>query len=397
MGSRNPETITLEARLKKARTRSKLSPGRLENSDWALSESVLRHRLTNYFSIEKATDEECKPDLRIRQEDGAEVVLLFRKNQGGSREFLIQERAEPGLIGKVVYTTTIQSTWQNLRAEHKGSTPPLAEYVNSDREDVTTVIDIQQYDWLDLYWKKHKRYRVLEVTHPPAISQRHIWVSEISLKELALRQNLLSVDLMATLGLLIDADDMLNWNGVLGSRRGTHNLRTALSQSVLRIRRYRFKSVLASGSSNRAVMVDFSTTDREVLNWTQPLMDVGGIRNISLELFQGEQGEFVICQPFDHNKESPVIDSLAATTSASSNHLSDCRSCGVVRLAASGEGGRFLWHQVQISVTVHKHICDKRCPDCKTVAGFADSLRSPLMSSVSHRLAAFALWALYLE
>lgn len=384
-----PEKLeSLVANLDSARRRSKISIGSLRDSGWSLSGGVLSNARANFFEILTPPSADQRRELRIRQEDGAEVVLLTRINEYGVREFLLQERVEPGLIGTAIYTSTIQSTWQNLRAEHNGSLPPLAEIATSTSFRAKLLIDETHWDWKDLYLDKGKRYRVMQVADFELESPRHTWVSEELIRGLAMRPHSLSVDLMVAISLLLEKDDTAAYSGTNWTFRS--HLKLAFTKAGMGVRRSFFPTVLKAKFA-RARMVKFSTSDREVSSWTQPLMDLVGYRSLNLEVFSHPSGS-TVCRSLTPEIESPLKGRFTAGSKQRLNHASDCNGCKTIGFQTSAEGGRFLWNEIKFTVTVHNHAAESKCDQCLEVQNYISESHRPLYSSVSQRLGLFALW-----
>jgi hypothetical protein len=146
-------------------------------------------------------------------------------------------------------------------------------------------------------------------------------------------------------------------------------------------------------SGKKVIFAEFRSKDREVASWTQPLVFIPGIRVISVDFFLNEGRVSKVCLPNDALQEtSPKTEvSDQILTCSSHDNLGQCPS---VEFSASGEGGRFLWHDIRIRATIHNHQLHPNCAHSLSAERFVDTLRSELSSAVSFRLAGFAAWVL---
>lgn len=377
--------------LRTARKAGKLRAVKDVSGPWILDEQSIRNPKVNFFSIETVSESGETNQLKVRQEDGAEVILLMRMRANGERQFLLQERAEPGLIGRAVYTSTIQSTWQNLRADHDGVKPALHRFASESIDSSRTIYDSIQPDWADLYLSKLKRYRIIEVFDVIEDSPLHLWVTEKELSSLARIPHALSIDLMACIGLFLVQDSM-NENRRASSTLGIRPLISAMSALCIRPWRVsRFTSVLSDERGRKVVMVAFSSSSREVREWDQPLLWIPGIRNIRVHAYP-THGLQILDFVDNPHQEAP-IEPAHQYLKKSFKLKVGCRSCTKWSLFASGEGGRFLWHDVRLDLIVHDHK-----PSQWEISGTSFQMdRRELLGkqelSVSLRLGMFGLWA----
>jgi hypothetical protein len=392
----NASSRHLKKRLAAARNRSRLASPKQHFGHWQLEPNRIFHKKSNFFSIVRQGLTDAAPSLLVQQEDGAEVVLITRVRSDGTRVFLLQLRAEPGLIGKVTYTSTIQSTWQNLRAEHGGQVPYFAEYAVDGTQNSKTLVDSTQFDWLGLYSSKKKRYRVLETLNELIAPESFVWVSENELKKLAANPHMLSVDLMVCISLLLSSRYELRLRKMKRKRA-----KRSLSEHARRMSREAkmrfFRKVWEGSSGGRAVVfVDYRSKDREVSSWIQPLLFVPGIRVIKADIFIDDEGLVLgICPRFPSNGESQILVHGAESEGEAASLQCECpEPIPAIELVASGEGGRFLWHEIRVQLTIHHHQTSVHSEDYFPTQQFMEALGSQLSSSVSFRVLGFLVWTL---
>jgi hypothetical protein len=250
-----------------------------ESGSWHLSDGFLAHSESDYFRIGAYLDHSGKCHYRIKQDDGAEIVLIFRDGPNG-REFLLQARAEPGLHRGAVWTATVQSTWQNLRSEHGGAAPAYKDVAQSPEKYGRLLHQSDQWDWLDLYDRKKKRFSLIESSADLEESPIHFWATEQAVKEAGSSEFQLSTDLMVSLALLASlkhtcetwasfstADCPMNdpLNPAPTERIGLDSLVLPRHSSGIR--------ALGKDDYGRSIVfVQFSSRTREVFSWIQPLL-----------------------------------------------------------------------------------------------------------------------------
>ncbi len=74
----------------------------------------------------------CQPII-YQKEIG--ILGIICKNINGVRHYLLQAKAEPGNVGKVQISPTLQATFSNLKRAHGGKKPLFAEYFETPREN----------------------------------------------------------------------------------------------------------------------------------------------------------------------------------------------------------------------------------------------------------------------
>jgi oxidase EvaA len=92
----------------------------------------------------------CQPII-YQKEMG--ILGIICKNIDGVRHYLLQAKAEPGNVGKVQISPTLQATVSNLRRAHGGRKPLFAEYFETPREGTVVYATYQTEDGGRLHLK----------------------------------------------------------------------------------------------------------------------------------------------------------------------------------------------------------------------------------------------------
>jgi oxidase EvaA len=93
-------------------------------AEWKINHNKLRHSHTDYFNIGYYQERDNPPCYLMEQRESALVLLLISRVDG-RKSALLNLRYEPGLIGGVNLTATIQSTPSNYQQKHGGKPTPF--------------------------------------------------------------------------------------------------------------------------------------------------------------------------------------------------------------------------------------------------------------------------------
>jgi oxidase EvaA len=111
---------------------------------------VIGIHVTNSDLREQA--EWCQPII-YQEEMG--ILGIICKNIGGVRHYLLQAKAEPGNVGKVHISPTLQATISNLRRAHGGKKPLYAEHFETPRPGTVIYATYQTEDGGRLHLKTY--------------------------------------------------------------------------------------------------------------------------------------------------------------------------------------------------------------------------------------------------
>jgi len=161
----------------------------------------LRHHTGQFFAIEGVRThsgglrEVLSWDQPIyTQAEGGILAMLAREVSGRGVEFLLGAKAEPGNIGILQLTPSIQSTWSNIKRAHAGRRPPLMEVLTAER-GVRIVYRALHNEEGGRFWQKTNENIVAFLDDEGVIetdlSAFH-WASLSQIKELALMDTMLN-------------------------------------------------------------------------------------------------------------------------------------------------------------------------------------------------------------
>jgi oxidase EvaA len=161
----------------------------------------IRHKSGQFFGVEGVRVE--SGDLRevaswdqpiYTQAEGGILALLARENQATGIEFLLHAKPEPGNIGVIQLSPTIQSTWSNIRRAHAGKRPPMVEVLTAEA-GVRIVYRAEHNEEGGRFWRKSNENIIAFLDDERVIETdmtMFCWSSLNQIKELALMDNVLS-------------------------------------------------------------------------------------------------------------------------------------------------------------------------------------------------------------
>jgi oxidase EvaA len=161
----------------------------------------VRHKTGQFFGVEGVRIE--SGNLRevaswdqpiYTQPEGGILALLARETPEHGVQFLLSGKAEPGNIGVIQFSPTIQSTWSNIRRAHSGKLPPMVEVLTADR-GVRFVYRAEHNEEGGRFWRKSNQNMVVFLDDESVVKtdmKMFCWASLSQIKELALMDNLVS-------------------------------------------------------------------------------------------------------------------------------------------------------------------------------------------------------------
>ncbi|MCC7106232.1 MAG: NDP-hexose 2,3-dehydratase family protein, partial [Chloroflexi bacterium] len=119
-------------------------------------------------------------------------ILVQRRN--GVDHYLLHAKAEPGNIGKVQLSPTLQSTVSNLRRAHGGLKSPFAELFETPRPGSVIFARYQGEDGGRLHLKKNLNMLVrVPEDQELEITDDFIWVTMYQIKQLLKHENVVNI------------------------------------------------------------------------------------------------------------------------------------------------------------------------------------------------------------
>lgn len=294
--------------------------------DWDWVDGWLCHARSDYFRIGAHRDANDDVLFLIAQREPALVMLVLARIDG-EEAALLSLRAEPGLIGGVNLTTTIQSTPSNFRREHGGRPTPFIDIAFDPSAHGTVVHDGFQYDWGSWYLRKRKRFLVVRLDEAVEAPEGFVWVRRRALMD-ALREDHLVTNDLRVAAILPPSGDATG----APCDEEPSAWRAALTL------------VGAPEEDCRGARIGYfrtETTTREVGSWAQPL------------LVPAHPMQIVLCR---RKAGDRVLYALGQRSQAGLQGVevwfpADVSGGNVVneaRVSTSAEGGRFWQHRIDL-------------------------------------------------
>jgi oxidase EvaA len=173
-----------------------------EVRDWSRDAGGnVRHKSGQFFGVEGVRIE--SGNLRevaswdqpiYTQSEGGILALLARETPKDGVQFLLNGKAEPGNIGVIQFSPTIQSTWSNIRRTHAGRLPPMVEVLKAEK-GVRFVYRAEHNEEGGRFWRKSNENIVVFLDDESVVTtdmKMFCWASLSQIKELALMDNIVS-------------------------------------------------------------------------------------------------------------------------------------------------------------------------------------------------------------
>ena len=180
----------------------------------------LRHSSGKFFSIEGinvttnfGSKKKWEQPIIVQPEIG--ILGIITKIFNGIRYFLMQAKMEPGNINIVQLSPTVQATKSNYTKVHKGNLPKYLEYFTG-RSKSRILIDQLQTEQGGRFLKKRNRNMVVEVFDDIVVEEDFIWLTLRQMKAALRIDNLINMDSRSVLG-TIPFVDVENENEFTGS------------------------------------------------------------------------------------------------------------------------------------------------------------------------------------
>ncbi|QAU45933.1 NDP-hexose 2,3-dehydratase family protein [Bradyrhizobium guangzhouense] len=169
---------------------------------WSRDENGnVRHQTGQFFSVEGVRVQ--SGDLRevaswdqpiYSQPEGGILALLARETSADGVQFLLCGKPEPGNIGIIQFSPTIQSTWSNIRRAHAGKRPPMVEVLAAEK-GVRFVYRAEHNEEGGRFWRKSNENIIAFLDDESVIETdmtMFCWASLSQIRELALMDNVMS-------------------------------------------------------------------------------------------------------------------------------------------------------------------------------------------------------------
>ena len=183
---------------------SELAGWRIDASSGAISHETGEFFRVIGICVQNASAREvsswCQPIL-FQPEMGILGILVQRR--GGADRYLLQAKAEPGNLGKIQLSPTLQSTVSNLRRAHGGLKSQFADFFEHPRPGSVIYARYQGEDGGRLHLKKNLNMLVrVPEDEALAIPEDFIWVTMYQLKQLLQYENVVNIAVRSVIAAL---------------------------------------------------------------------------------------------------------------------------------------------------------------------------------------------------
>lgn len=151
------------------------------------------------------------------------ILGILTKKINGCRHFLMQAKNEPGNIGGVQISPTIQATWSNYTGVHKGKNPDYLKYfLDYDERHLLSRQLLSEQG--ARFFKKKNLNIIIESETELEEKANFFWMTLGDLKRLSSQDNLLNMDTRTVLS-------TLDFSGVDELQVGQNNISAAFFKS----------------------------------------------------------------------------------------------------------------------------------------------------------------------
>jgi dTDP-4-dehydro-6-deoxy-alpha-D-glucopyranose 2,3-dehydratase len=161
----------------------------------------VRHATGQFFGVEgvrvesEALREVASWEQPIyTQPEGGILGLIARETAAEGVQFLLYAKAEPGNLGVLQLSPSVQSTWSNIRRAHGGKSSPMLE-VFTAKEGVRIIYRAEHNEEGGRFWRKSNENMIVFLDDERVITSdmtMFCWSSLSQIKELALIDNVLN-------------------------------------------------------------------------------------------------------------------------------------------------------------------------------------------------------------
>lgn len=245
----------------------------------------LVHQSGRFFSVEGLRVRSTEPnnhrtgwDQPILNQRDVAILGLLAKSIDGVLHMLVQAKMEPGNIGLVQLSPTVQSTKSNYQRVHQGKAAKYVEYF-ADPQPGAVLVDVLQSEQGSWFLGKRNRNVVVETTQAVVPDPAFRWMTLGQLLGLLHIPHVLNMDMRTVLSCLIAAGTNASPSTATRSWLTTHKAHDSLATERIPL------SVVGgweidehrgihqpSDNHFRVMGVAVQATGREVGAWAQPLL-----------------------------------------------------------------------------------------------------------------------------
>ncbi len=183
-------------------TRSRIFPLR-EVNGWTVRDGVIRHQENRFFSIVGVSVEAESREVAswtqplVKSNDGG-IIALIAQVRRGLLHFLIQGRAEPGLMDVVELAPTVQCTPANYCGDQL---PPYVNLVQDIPQSARLLFDSMLSEEGGRFYHSRQRHLIVELAenYPLDLERNYCWMTLRQIQECGRYSNHLNIELRSVL------------------------------------------------------------------------------------------------------------------------------------------------------------------------------------------------------
>jgi len=130
------------------------------------------------------------------------VAGLIKKQFEGSYYYLVEAKFEPGNYDKVLFSPTLQVTYDNLNKLHSGRKPLFAEYFDGTKDDIKVIYQHWYPEDGGRFFLKRVKNMLVEVEDNIDVPEGFQWLNMYQLKMLLKEDNLINQHLRSIISFL---------------------------------------------------------------------------------------------------------------------------------------------------------------------------------------------------
>jgi oxidase EvaA len=164
----------------------------------------ITHDTGKFYSIigihvKNAPDREVTSwDQPMIKQNECGILGLLRKRIDGAIHYLLQAKFEPGNVGTLQLSPTLQATHSNLKLYHKGKKPLFAEFFEEGKGKI--ISDVVSVEDPSRFYLKTNRNMIIEIEDDIDIPPNFIWVNYYQFKKLLKMENIVNTLVRSIMG-----------------------------------------------------------------------------------------------------------------------------------------------------------------------------------------------------
>ena len=240
-------------------------------------------------------------------QDGIGYLGIITKMIDGRLYFLMQAKVEPGNVNKYQISPTIQATKSNFTRAHGGKTPLFFDYFKN-KEKYLIIADQIQSEQSSRFLGKRNRNIIILVEEDFEVPETHRWLTLGQIKELMRYDNIINMDTRSVISCIPFAlrnyslkeleevkplfhkesfyhsmfneesgERVMKMYQYMNDFKMHHTYKREL-KDLNSLEGWEFKDgeYRSEDSSFKIIYCDIKTEDREVHEWSQPLLEAVG-------------------------------------------------------------------------------------------------------------------------